>query len=176
MHDRPEDRAARNSGLATAMAPLIVREDPALQNCLARLDALAGGCEAEPVQAAEGIEIRGREGSVGHVEVFQMASVRTSIIGRPRRLSPHRRAHPATDRYTLICEEPVWLFADEGVAVGRRSGRWGPPVLLVARSLGARLVFRGASEATLLMSPLQVNDELRDVEAEVMSRSSKRLR
>ena len=35
-----------------------------------------------------------------------MASVRTSIIGRPRRLSPHRRAHPATDRYTLICEEP----------------------------------------------------------------------
>src|SRR5699024_1524595 len=69
-----------------------------------------------------------------------------------------------------------WLFADEGVAVGRRSGRWGPPVLLVARSLGARLVFRGASEATLLMSPLQVNDELRDVEAEVMSRSSKRLR
>jgi len=89
------------------MAPLIVREDPALQNCLARLDALAGGCEAEPVQAAEGIEIRGREGSVGHVEVFQMASVRTSIIGRPRRLSPHRRAHPATDRYTLICEEPV---------------------------------------------------------------------
>src|SRR5699024_3654594 len=75
-------------------------------NCLARLDALAGGCEAEPVQAAEGIEIRGREGSVGHVEVFQMASVRTSIIGRPRRLSPHRRAHPATDHYTLICEEP----------------------------------------------------------------------
>src|SRR5699024_3693717 len=37
---------------------------------------------------------------------FQMASVRTSIIGRPRRLSPHRRAHPATDHYTLICEEP----------------------------------------------------------------------
>lgn len=109
VHDRPEDRAARNSGLAAAMAPLIVREDPALQNCLARLDALAGGCEAEPVQAAEGIEIRGREGSVGHVEVFQMASVRTSIIGRPRRLSPHRRAHPATDRYTLICEEPVWI-------------------------------------------------------------------
>ena len=35
-----------------------------------------------------------------------MASVRTSIIGRPRRLSPHRRAHPATSRYTLICEEP----------------------------------------------------------------------
>ncbi|SLM96182.1 hypothetical protein FM106_10980 [Brachybacterium faecium] len=37
-------------------------------------------------------------------------------------------------------------------------------------------MFRGASEATLLMSPLQVNDELRDVEDEVMARSSKRLR
>ncbi|RRR17214.1 hypothetical protein DS079_15220, partial [Brachybacterium paraconglomeratum] len=43
----------------------------------------------------------------GHVEVFQMASVRTSIIGRPRRLSRHRRAHPVTRTYTLRCEEPL---------------------------------------------------------------------
>ena len=35
-----------------------------------------------------------------------MASVRTSIIGRPRRLSRHRRAHPTLRSYTLICEEP----------------------------------------------------------------------
>ena len=35
-----------------------------------------------------------------------MASVGTSIFGRPRRLSPDRRAHTAIDRYTLICEEP----------------------------------------------------------------------
>ena len=33
-----------------------------------------------------------------------MASVGTSIIGRPRRLSRHRRA---ASSYTLICEEPV---------------------------------------------------------------------
>lgn len=32
--------------------------------------------------AAEGIEIRGREDGVGHVEVLQMAKVRTSTIGR----------------------------------------------------------------------------------------------
>jgi len=35
-----------------------------------------------------------------------MASVRTSIIGRPRRLSPHRRAPPTPRNYPLICEEP----------------------------------------------------------------------
>ncbi|MGO2559600.1 exo-alpha-sialidase [Brachybacterium sp.] len=49
-----------------------------------------------------------------------MASVRTSIIGRPRRLSPHRRAHPATDRYTLICEEPDM---DETTIVELSDGR-----------------------------------------------------
>ncbi|WP_345038867.1 hypothetical protein, partial [Georgenia daeguensis] len=42
-------------------------------------------------------------GSVGHVEVFQMGSVRTPIIGRPRPLSGDRRAH---HRYTVNCEEP----------------------------------------------------------------------
>ncbi|MGO1408678.1 MAG: hypothetical protein ACTHV2_09870, partial [Brachybacterium sp.] len=46
-------------------------------------------------------------GSVEHVEVFQMVSVRTSIIGRPRRLSRHRRAHPAFRIYPLSCEEPT---------------------------------------------------------------------
>ena len=91
------------------MAPPVGLENPAFQNCLAWLDALTSSGEAEPVQAAEGIECRGRGGSVRHVEVFQMASVRTSIIGRPRRLSPHRRAHPATSRYTLICEEPLMV-------------------------------------------------------------------
>lgn len=35
-----------------------------------------------------------------------VASVSTSTIGRPRRLSRHRRAHPTTGRYTLVCEEP----------------------------------------------------------------------
>ncbi|RRR16989.1 hypothetical protein DS079_16735, partial [Brachybacterium paraconglomeratum] len=55
----------------------------------------------------------------GHVEVFQMASVRTSIIGRPRRLSRHRRAHPVTRTYTLRCEEPP-------IDRGRRRPRTGP--------------------------------------------------
>jgi hypothetical protein len=44
-----------------------------------------------------------------------MASVGTSIIGRPRRLSRHRRA---ASSYTLICEEPdyvassYWLLSE----------------------------------------------------------------
>jgi hypothetical protein len=52
-----------------------------------------------------------------HVEVFRMAGVGTSILGRPRHLSRDRRASP---RYTLNCEEPrksprstdsaVWLL------------------------------------------------------------------
>jgi hypothetical protein len=56
--------------------------------------------EGGQVRAAEA----GRRGSVGHVEVFRMDGVGTSIVGRPRRLSADRRARPT---YTLIWEEPL---------------------------------------------------------------------
>src|SRR5690606_301816 len=91
------------------------------QDAVVGLDALAGGRETERAQPTESIEIWGQEGSVGHVEVFQMASVRTSIIGRPRRLSLHRRAHPATSRYTLNCDEPD--SASATVSAPRRASR-----------------------------------------------------
>ena len=81
------------------MAPLVILEDPAVQNCLAGLDALADSCEAEPVQAAEGIESRGREGNVRHVEVFQMASVKASIIGN---LDVYPRTDARTPRSATI--------------------------------------------------------------------------
>ena len=58
--------------------------------------------EGGQVRAAEA----GRRGSVGHVEVFRMAGVGTSIVGRPRRLPADRRARPT---YTLIWEEPLKL-------------------------------------------------------------------
>src|SRR5674476_1172560 len=59
------------------------------------LDALPDHDQAELVEAGERGQVGDRECSVGHVEVFQMAGVRTSIIGRPRPLPPHRRAsHP----------------------------------------------------------------------------------
>jgi len=63
--------------------------------------------QTEAIESSEGGQVRaaeaGRRGSVGHVEVFQMVSVRTFIFGRPRRLPGDRRASPA---YTLIWEEP----------------------------------------------------------------------
>ena len=59
--------------------------------------------EGGQVRAAEA----GRRGSVGHVEVFRMDGVGTSIVGRPRRLSADRRARPT---YTLIWEEPTKCF------------------------------------------------------------------
>ena len=40
-----------------------------------------------------------------------MASVRTSIFGRPRRLSRDRRAN---DHYTVNCDEPVWRHTRRG--------------------------------------------------------------
>ncbi|WP_205754540.1 hypothetical protein, partial [Arthrobacter sp. CAU 1506] len=46
--------------------------------------------------------------SVGHVEVFRMGSVRTSIIGRPRPLSGNRRANAI---YTLDSDEPEMCLA-----------------------------------------------------------------
>ena len=58
--------------------------------------------EGGQVRAAEA----GRRGSVGHVEVFRMDGVGTSVVGRPRRLSAVRRSRPT---YTLIWEEPVWF-------------------------------------------------------------------
>jgi hypothetical protein len=47
---------------------------------------LPGDLEPELIETAEGGQVRAGEGNVRHVEVFQMGGIRTSIIGRPRRL------------------------------------------------------------------------------------------
>ena len=54
-----------------------------------------------------------------------MASVGTSIIGRPRRLSRHRRASPTHRSYPLTCEEPDSVTARK--AVRRKLDRAGFP-------------------------------------------------
>src|SRR5690606_39753398 len=70
------------------------------------LQPLPGHHQPEPVQARERRQIRGREGSVKHVEVFQTRRVGTLILGRPRPSPrPTRRPSSATT-YTLNCEEP----------------------------------------------------------------------
>src|SRR6185295_16783812 len=59
--------------------------------------------QPELIEVAERRQIRASEGSVRHVEVFQLGGVRTPIIGRPRPLPRQRRADHL---YTLNCEEP----------------------------------------------------------------------
>jgi hypothetical protein len=98
------------------VAPVVGIDDPTGQYRSVWFEPLSGGFEAELVQAAERGQVRaaeaGTRGSVVHVEVFQMGSVRTSIFGRPRRLPSDRRADHL---YTLNCEEPSRLFRIEGV-------------------------------------------------------------
>ena len=86
------------------VTPVVRVEDSAGEHRTVGLEELTGDLQAKGVQAGEGGQVRGREGSVEHVEVFQMDSVRTSIIGRPR---PSTRQRRATACYTLDCEEPV---------------------------------------------------------------------
>src|SRR5690606_30129214 len=97
---------------ATPSAPQAATErvavgDTALQHRLVRRDFLTGDGEAVVVEEAERRKIGGGECPVGHVEVFRMASVGTSIIGRPRpRLRDRHAADSSGGRYTLIHDEP----------------------------------------------------------------------
>lgn len=122
---------------APPVQPCWVICDPAGQHRPLRVQVLADNDETELVQAAERRHVRGREGSVRHVEVFLDGGVRTSILGRPRPLPGHRRAdrtarHPAAN-YTLSWEEPVFGSVQGPVAfsggkvrsgVEPSGGRW----------------------------------------------------
>jgi len=93
------DCVARGSLAAAPSAPPLIGvrgfHDATRQHRPARLESLAGHEQTELVETTEGGQvssvepsIRARaEGNVRHVEVFQMDSVRTSILGRPRPLS-----------------------------------------------------------------------------------------
>jgi hypothetical protein len=76
--------ATRDALTATPTAPLVGVDDPAGEHSPSRFEALADDLQAELVKAGERGQVGANEGSVGHVEVFQMGSVRTSIFGRPR--------------------------------------------------------------------------------------------
>ena len=106
MRQRPGDGAPRGRPRSAGPAPRILLGEPALQHRPRGSEPLADHDQAKLLEAGEGRQVGVIEGSVEHVEVFQMVSVRTSIIGRPRRLSRHRRAHPAFRIYPLSCEEP----------------------------------------------------------------------
>ncbi len=101
---QPADHRVSGHALGPALpAPRVRLQDPALDHRTIRLNPLSDGLEAELVETAERGQVRANEGSVIHVEVLRMGSVRTSILGGPRPLSSDRRAQPD---YTLSCEEP----------------------------------------------------------------------
>ena len=111
----PDHTVARSTLAAAASAPSVVVDDAAGQHRPVGLQALPGHDQAELVKARERGQVGASEGSVGHVEVFRMGSVRTSILGRPRPLPRHRRADQA---YTLICAEPVWPSGNKPIKGG----------------------------------------------------------
>ena len=100
------DRSPSTGGGAPAPTALLIRlNDATLDHRPIRLDPLPRCDESELVETAERGQVRGREGSVGHVEVFRPGSVRTSIL-EDLDLYPGTDALPATRCYTFNCEEP----------------------------------------------------------------------
>jgi len=92
-------RVPRRPFAPTPTTPLIGFHDPARQDRTIRLQALPHDLETKLIQTAEGTQVRTGEGSVRHVEVFPMDSVRTPIIGRPRPLPGQRHARPTTPSF-----------------------------------------------------------------------------
>ena len=73
------------------------------------LNALTRHLQPQAIQASERAQVGAINGSIGHVEVFQMDGVAISIIERPRPLTGHDMPNPANNTYTLKCEEPLNL-------------------------------------------------------------------
>lgn len=100
----------------TLATPPVIVHHPAGHLAAIREDSLAHHHEAEVIQAGERGQIGGSKGSVGHVGVFQMGSVGTPIIGRPRPSHPPRHASqtqpPATPR---IAKSPITTTRERGV-------------------------------------------------------------
>jgi len=78
-------------------------DHPARQHRTIWVEPLTGDFQAEHMEAGERGQVRASEGSVGHVEVFQMRRVGTPIFGRPRPSLGDRRADPL---YPLNYEQP----------------------------------------------------------------------
>ena len=99
------DRIPWTSFAPAPTTPLIRLQDPAGQHRPTRLQPLANNHQAEIVHPGESGQVRGRERSVRHVEVFRVGRVVTPIIGRPRPINPtptrphaDNRLHPQIGR------------------------------------------------------------------------------
>ena len=102
----PDHRVTRNALASAASTPPVLTSNTASQHCMVGLNVLACHFQAQVIQACERGQVRAIKDSVGHVEVFQVDGVGTSIIGRPRPLPGHDTPNPANNTYTLKCEEP----------------------------------------------------------------------
>lgn len=85
---QPPDHGVTSSAFAAApSAPLIWFHHAAREDRTIRFTSLSGHAQTEAVESSEGGQVRaaegGRRGSVGHVEVFRMDGVGTSVVGRP---------------------------------------------------------------------------------------------
>ncbi|WP_285129784.1 hypothetical protein, partial [Propionibacterium freudenreichii] len=92
--------------------------DTALDHRPIRVQTLPDSLQAELVETAERGQARCSESRVWHVEVFQMESVRTSIL---KETSTPTRPPTRSTRYTLVREEPskcLHLFAGAGLDDG----------------------------------------------------------
>ena len=122
MRQAPDHRVTTNALAPAAPTPPILTSKTARRHCMVWLNALARHFQAQVIQARERAQIRAIKGSIGHVEVFQMDGVATSIIGRPRPLPGHDTPNPAHNTYTLTCEEPVYCPDEPGVLTPRPHG------------------------------------------------------
>ena len=76
MRQLPCHGVARDALAAAPPAPVVRLDDPAGEHGAVGLEQLGGDLQAEDVQTGEGGQVGGREGSIGHVEVFRMAACR----------------------------------------------------------------------------------------------------
>src|SRR5699024_7353166 len=126
------DGVARGALAPAPSAPAVIGHDAAGQHRPIGLQPLAHDLQAEVIEASERGQVRGSEGSVRHVEVFPVGSVRTPIIERPRPLSHERRADAHARLYTAT--PTPWIRKSR---LSRGSLRRSPsPVSIAAVSSG----------------------------------------
>ena len=113
MRQAPDHRVTSHALVSAASTPPVLTSNTARQHCMVGLNVLACHFQAQVIQACERGQVGAIKGSIGHVEVFQVDGVGTSIIGRPRPLPGHDTPNPANNTYTLKCEEPL----NYGVAI-----------------------------------------------------------
>lgn len=96
MRELSRARPTRQPPPAAPPSPGTWLSNPALDHRPLRAQTLADDHKTELVKTAEHLQVRGCEGGIEHVEVFQMDSAGTSTNGRPQPSPRHQHAQPTT--------------------------------------------------------------------------------